>query len=260
MKEDFYFNNGERLNNADTNQSVNNVDAWKLVTLGGVSGVFMGAGLMYSSGLSAKHQEKVEESMTSEVPSDAKVEVSEVSDDLSFGEAFAAARAEVGPGGVFYWHGGIYNTYTAEEWNSMSQVEKNDFAQQIRPEIPPHNIQTPTDENPNIVHYSDADDVSLASNNSSDDGDVHIVGYANVQGHLAVGLDTTGDGDADVAIIDVDDNRHMSDADVVVDTYGHIATVGEIINGSEPPIDTYSDNTNMHDTDNLDADVPLFEC
>ena len=37
------------------------------------------------------------------------------SDDQSFSEAFNTARAELGPGGVFSWHGNLYNTYTAEE-------------------------------------------------------------------------------------------------------------------------------------------------
>lgn len=50
-----------------------------------------------------------------------------VSDDMSFREAFAAARAEVGPGGAFEWHGGVYGTYTASEWNHMSGAEKADF-------------------------------------------------------------------------------------------------------------------------------------
>ncbi len=50
-----------------------------------------------------------------------------VSDDMSFGEAFAAARAEVGAGGVFEWHGGLYGTYYADEWNSMSGAEKAEY-------------------------------------------------------------------------------------------------------------------------------------
>lgn len=50
-----------------------------------------------------------------------------VSDDMSFGEAFAAARAEVGAGGVFEWHGGLYGTYYADEWNHMSSTEKAEY-------------------------------------------------------------------------------------------------------------------------------------
>lgn len=262
MNENLFINNRKMTSDADSNQPVDNVEAWKQVTLGGVAGIFMGAGLMYTSGLSAKDakSDEAENSTTIDEPSIVSVRVSEVDSDISFGEAFASARAEVGPGGVFYWHGGIYNTYTAEEWNSMSISEKNEFAQLVRPEIKPHYVNTPTDEYPDVVIHNADDDVIITDNSSVDDGDVHIVGYANVHGHLAVGLDTTGDGDADIAIIDVDDNRHMSDADVVVDDHGNFATIGEIVNGSDPCADIYTDPTNNQDADNIDSDIPLFEC
>lgn len=51
-----------------------------------------------------------------------------VNDDMSFGEAFAAARAEVGPGGCFEWHGNVYGTYTADEWNHMTAEERADWS------------------------------------------------------------------------------------------------------------------------------------
>ncbi len=50
-----------------------------------------------------------------------------VTDDMSFSEAFAAARSEVGPGGAFVWHGNVYGTYTAQEWNSMTPAEQQAF-------------------------------------------------------------------------------------------------------------------------------------
>ena len=50
-----------------------------------------------------------------------------VTDDMSFAEAFSAARNEVGAGGVFEWHGNLYGTYTAEEWNSMSSAEHAEY-------------------------------------------------------------------------------------------------------------------------------------
>ena len=59
---------------------------------------------------------------------DESVAVAEtVSDEMSFDEAFAAARAEVGAGGAFEWRGGLYGTYYAEEWESMSDAEKDEF-------------------------------------------------------------------------------------------------------------------------------------
>ena len=38
-----------------------------------------------------------------------------VNDEMSFGEAFAAARAAYGPGAVFEWKGNKYNTFYREE-------------------------------------------------------------------------------------------------------------------------------------------------
>lgn len=50
-----------------------------------------------------------------------------VDEEMSFSQAFAAARAEVGPGGAFEWHGQIYGTYTAEEWDHMSAEERMEY-------------------------------------------------------------------------------------------------------------------------------------
>lgn len=55
-----------------------------------------------------------------------------VSDSMSFGQAFRAAHDEVGPGGVFEWHGQLYNTYTEEEWNSLSHAERQEFNTHLR--------------------------------------------------------------------------------------------------------------------------------
>lgn len=50
-----------------------------------------------------------------------------VNDDMSFSQAFAAARAEVGPGGAFEWRGNVYSTYYAEEWESLTPEERQEF-------------------------------------------------------------------------------------------------------------------------------------
>ena len=49
---------------------------------------------------------------------------SNVSDEMSFAEAFEAARGEVGPGGVFVWRGQPYHTYSAEEWSAMGESDQ----------------------------------------------------------------------------------------------------------------------------------------
>ena len=251
---------------------------WKLVTLGGVTGVLMGAGLLYGGQMAAKELDSAE-SPEADAPEAGEtshtlengLKVAAVNDDLSFGEAFAQARAEVGPGGVFHWHGGIYNTYTAAEWNAMSVGEKHDFAQQVQPEVRPDEIPTPTDANSHVIvehhvyhHHESApvvqtEQMHQAADNASDDvqmveqqlaknfnmgDDVHIVGYANADGHLAVGYDTTGDGQADVAIIDVDNNYRPSDDDVIVDNEGNMARIGDLNNEPDPYVQTDQEDPN----------------
>ena len=83
--------------------------SWKQVTLGGVSGILMGAGLLYAGQIAAKELDNEEKQEEVAIPEQGEtshtlengLQVAAVNDDLSFGEAFAQARAEVGPGGVF---------------------------------------------------------------------------------------------------------------------------------------------------------------
>jgi hypothetical protein len=243
--------------------------AWKHVTLGGVSGILMGAGLMYAGQTMASTKndvevieapETAEESTTeaeatgneqttaTEAPAAAEstpaaaqadvtmaasgVQVADVNQNQSFGQAFAEARAEVGPGGVFYWHGGIYNTYTAEEWNAMSAGQKNDFAQRVQPEVKAHDVPTPTDAHPDVAVQTGSEDVHVASQHdsaSTGDDDVHIVGYGEIEGHKAVAVDVNNDGDADVAIIDINDNDQLDGNDVIMNREGDAARIGDVI-------------------------------
>ena len=244
--------------------------AWKQVTLGGVTGVLMGAGLLYAGQAVAqnvnneeKPEEKPEDVVAPEQGETSHtlengLKVAAVNDDLSFGEAFQQARAEVGPGGVFHWHGGIYNTYSADEWNSMTVDQKHDFAQQVQPEIRPDELSTPTDADSHVVvvhhvyQHEDAPataevhqavettedvqivDPQVAQGYQALEGeDVHIVGYANVDGHLAVGYDLNHDGQADVAIIDVGP-QGPSDDDVVIASNGQRTTLGDLNNEPDP--------------------------
>lgn len=50
-----------------------------------------------------------------------------IDERMNFDEAFAAARAEVGAGGVFGWHGNLYGTYTTREWNAMGESQREAF-------------------------------------------------------------------------------------------------------------------------------------
>lgn len=56
-----------------------------------------------------------------------------VTDDMSFNEAFAAARKDIGAGGFFEWEGSTYNSYYKEEWEALSPEEQGDFMASVNP-------------------------------------------------------------------------------------------------------------------------------
>ncbi len=238
--------------------------SWKYVTLGGVPGILLGAGMLYAGQVSAQalateddvvevvDEEPTDEEGVVEEQSDTvepieaaslvpdSLNVAHVNDSMSFGEAFAAARAEVGPGGVFYWHGGVYGTYYADEWNAMTAEDKHEYAQRVQPAVSANDVPTPTDEHPDIAVQEPAVDAAEAQlaqqldENFDMGDDVHIVGYANYDDHLVVGYDTDNDGEADVAIIDLDDNFEPSPNDVIMDTAGNAATIGDLMEADQP--------------------------
>ena len=214
-------------------------NAWINVTLGGVSGILLGAGLMYGAKAYAERSEEPSTAETEPQPEDpnasqtdgegnggetiateTQVEVAPPADDMSFGEAFAAARAAVGPDGVFVWHGGVYSTHTAEEWNAMSHQQQNGTIAQVPVTTPANQITTPPDD----THTEPGIEPGPASNPGDD---VAVVGVDEVDGHMTSFLDVDGDGEADIAIIDVDDNQQLSDVDIV--TNGEdIATIADL--------------------------------
>jgi hypothetical protein len=51
-----------------------------------------------------------------------------VTDDMSFADAFAAAREETGAGGYFQWHGKWYGTYNKEEWENLPPEHRNAYS------------------------------------------------------------------------------------------------------------------------------------
>lgn len=51
-----------------------------------------------------------------------------IDDTMTFAEAFSTARQDVGAGGVFFWRGGCYNTFYANEWEALSDDYKETFS------------------------------------------------------------------------------------------------------------------------------------
>lgn len=255
---------------------------WKKVAIGSAAGILLGAGALYA----VSGEEKQEATATASSPTADKqpVKVGEVSDDMSFTDAFNSARAQVGAGGVFHWHGGIYSTYTADEWDNMTATNREEYAQTIKPEIRADEMENSyvaeahtTSHSQTVDAKADVEPVSHASvqtavhqqedvepayvaasqshqDTTNADDDVHVVAQGTVQGHAAAAVDLNGDGDADVAVIDVNDNNVLDDPDVVVDHQGNMATVGQLAEaaGQQP-----DDGTNyaMQPDDGIDPNM-----
>lgn len=212
------------------NNVVNHGKEWQKVTIGGVSGVLMGAGAVYTADALAK-EKSTEEVTTAENNANASegqtnngIKVAEVDQNLSFGQAFETARNAVGTGGVFHWHGNVYNTYTKDEWDNMTPEDKNLFAQQVQPVI---------DSNVGYTSHKTEfvqDDVKPSSRVESkpmpeekkeeepqpqkdEDGEIHFLGFTNVEieGEEYVAGHATKD-DKHVYFVDMDnDPEHQID-------------------------------------------------
>lgn len=255
------------------NSKTDSKGSWKKVVVGGVAGILLGAGAMYANDAIAATQEaenpdaKPEDENIDakpeggEKPSQDAAVVNEnesfkvadsVMDSQSFKAAFKAARAEVGPGGAFHWHGNIYSTYTEDEWNNMTDAEKNDYAEAVRPEVRPeemnssshhtedvavasqHSRAEAVQENTNLHQTSD---VSVADDQSADvhlvnagevqlaDGSTATVGVYDVNGQQVNVVDFDQDGTPDVAIYDANGNGRIDVGEAVDLHTGQVISV-----------------------------------
>lgn len=200
--------------------------------------------------------ENVQETPQSEdvlLATDEGVRVAQVNDDVSFSEAFADARAQVGPGGVFEWHGRVYGTYYKEEWDNMSAEERAQYQSKIdyneigvHEENPDEPIQQETASVPDEQEDIIASDTTM-TDNGQETTEVKVLGVEAVtdaQGNpmTVAGIEMNGqqallvdvDNDSTMDIIMVDENNDgqiseneiydFSDANVSVgDLEQHIA-------------------------------------
>lgn len=180
---------------------------WQSVLIGGIPGIMIGAvGTMGAEAVANTPDNElsdvIEEAEEVEI-----LEAHSVTDDMTFSEAFAAARAEVGPGGAFVWHGQVYGTYRADdpEWLAMSDEERAEHSH----EILSHVHATPYAP----VENDDTDDVEVhilgVGDIETSDGSVAQIGVGLVNDHSAVFADTDGDDVVDTVMIDSNNNNHF---------------------------------------------------
>lgn len=149
-----------------------------------------------------------------------------VSDDMSFGQAFAAARAETGPGGVFEWHGNLYGTYTAEEWDAMSAGERADFGRHFawsRMDHSQSDVASHDSQSSHNSHGSDDSDIEVVSVNHQHSGNdsgntVHAARQEPADSSDSeievLGIVHNDELDANIAAVNIDGNEvYLIDVD-----------------------------------------------
>ena len=90
---------------------------WKPVTIGGMTGILVGTGAAMA------YQSMASDSKSDEVVGNTPKPAAS-NDDMSFPEAFNAARAELGSGKTFEWHGKTYSINLRETRDIVERVEQ----------------------------------------------------------------------------------------------------------------------------------------
>lgn len=158
-----------------------------------------------------------------------------VNDDMSFGQAFAAARREVGAGGVFEWHGHAYGTYYKEEWDAMSEAEKHQYFANVD-----HTVSH-MDENPHDTTNVD-DHLAHAMGNHADTTNMEPDDDEQHDPSLAHGARQYGHGDEDdpEPIVEPEPNDGMAerepDEEPLVEPEPDENGMAELMGDSEDPL------------------------
>lgn len=156
---------------------------WVSVAGSAAGGVLLGAAstLLVGAKLPDKPEEPVEEQPVEDQPVEEQTQqqtfigdvpvAHSVNDDMSFNEAFAAARHEVGPGGAFSWHGNVYGTYYADEWNNMSQAERDDYYAHVT--LRPTHYDAPHQQSDDVAEVVSVDTTGTHPGNPGNPGAQH---------------------------------------------------------------------------------------
>lgn len=177
------------------------------------------------------------------------VRVAQVDDNASFSQAFADARAQVGSGGVFEWHGRVYGTYYKDEWDNMTAEQKHEYQASIdykdvisdesmaqhHNDMAQHNVAHHESNVHQASHHNQEvtakpETVNDSQDVSSDDVDVQVleVGQTDlngdgipenaavleVNGHEVLIVDIDQDGIADAVLCDIDNDGQVEIADL----------------------------------------------
>lgn len=218
----------------------------KVAGVAGVAAAGVAAGVVFTSMASGDNADQSTQAAHTAVPA-GNVKVAEVSDDMSFDEAFASARKQVGAGGVFEWRGKLYGTYYKNEWDAMSQADKDQYAANVfgTPQAKVHNeniqeqprkdMPEDAEQNTNVQKVSDqTDNQQDRAEAGSDEGGRYNIQQvygvrtvtdnngnpmtmveAKVNGHNAILCDINQDDKIDSMAIDANDDGQITQDEII---------------------------------------------
>lgn len=146
-----------------------------------------------------------------------------VNDDMTFGEAFAAARNEVGAGGAFEWHGRVYSTYSEEEWNELSEEQQSDYSSQVMNDSEPLQAEIQgfaevdamhenvTDEAMSVMDATDAVQNEAAA--MEDSVEIEVLGVVHDDAAAGVDVVNMPEDNSSSVLVDVNENEVAVDVD-----------------------------------------------
>jgi len=166
--------------------------------------------------------EKIEDELIPEPEPHENIEPTDLSvatgvdDSMSFSEAFAAARAEVGPGGIFTWHGQEYGTYYKDEWDNMTAEEKDEYWASVNHTVQNDDINN-SNNDPGYGNIAEGQTPQVEPTDPVDPIEPEPVEeplYVD-ENNVYMNIDVDGDGVNDISVIDINDNGI---ADYAIDT------------------------------------------
>ncbi len=186
-----------------------------------------------------------------------------VSDDMTFSQAFAAARAEVGSGGAFEWRGNLYNTFTAEEWDGMTPQQHAEYGSHFdwtaynsttahATHVAGHNNATPTEGQSNDVAVIDSyePDIEVLGVIHHQEPDLNIGGVL-IDGQEVMLVDVDNDEKFDYIVSDLNHDGRLQE-DEILDISGSNVTVEGMGGFTDTNADLYTSEENA---DYIDGSV-----
>ncbi|MCD7721559.1 MAG: hypothetical protein LUI09_04955 [Prevotellaceae bacterium] len=229
---------------------------WKKVALGTGAGIVLGVTGAYllrgSEAEALAAEEAGQEAAQARVMIDNTVPVATgVTDGMPFQQAFETAREEVGSGGVFQWHGRLYNTFTLEEWDAMSAQERTAFGSHFdwlkEQSYPVEGHTAPASEEAAVpvTAVAEEPDVQVLGVYHDPDRDINVGGLT-VDGHEVVVVDGDNDGVFDVAGADLNGDGEITE-DEVADISARHLTVDDMGGFSDASDHAYTDGLDTYE-------------